>query len=141
MCGLDRGRGILRLRAPPKMARTPASRLRPPPCSTLLPPQWALEMPVPPSVEFRALTPAALELDPGSGNRMPLTPEVFLDMDVDYRPLTGSWANIVAQEERTAAAAAAAAMSTIVMPSNIPPLVQPTTAPTPCWLRHQRRCR
>jgi len=82
-----------------------------------------------PTVEYRALTPTILEQDPEQGNRLPLTPEVFQDMD--YRPLTGSWANIVAREEQEQAAAAAAAMSTIVVPPNVPPLVQPTTAPTP----------
>jgi len=39
---------------------------------------------------------------------MPLTPDVFQDADVDYRPLTGSWGDIVEREERAAAAAAAA---------------------------------
>jgi len=116
-----RGRGILRLPAPPKVARTPASRRRPPVCGTLPPPaQWAIQVPEPPVVEYRALTPTILEPEPEQGNRLPLTPEVF--QDVDYRPLTSSWANIVARE--------AAAMSTLVVPPNEPSLVQPITAPT-----------
>ena len=86
-------------------------------------------MPEPPTVEYRALTQTVLEQDPEQGNRWPLMPEVFQDMD--YRPLTGSWADIVAREEQEQAAAAAAAMSTIVMPSNLPSFVQPTTASTP----------
>ena len=125
-----RGRGILRLPAPPKLARTPASRRRPPVCGTLLPPtQWAIQVPEPPVVEYRALTPTILEQEPEQGNRLLLTPEVF--QDVDYRPLTGSWADIVAWEEQEQAAAAATAMSTLVVPPNEPPLVQPTTTPTP----------
>jgi len=125
-----RGRGILRLPAPPKLARMPASRRRPPVCGTLPPPaQWALQVPEPPVVEYRALTPIGLEQDPEQGNRLPLTPEGL--QDVDYRPLTGSCADIVAREEQEQAAAAAAAMSTLVVPPNVPSLVQPTTAPTP----------
>jgi len=125
-----RGRGILRLPAPLKLARTPASRHRPPPCGTLPPlPSWTIQVPEPPVVEYRALTPVILEQDPEQGNRMPLTPDVF--QDVDYRPLTSLWADIVDQEEQAAAAAATAAMSTIIVPPNVPPLVQPTTAPTP----------
>ena len=50
---------------------------------------------------------------------------------MDYRPLTGSWADIVAREEQEQAAAAAAAMATLVVPPNVPVLVRPTTAPTP----------
>jgi len=80
-------------------------------------------------VEYRALTPTGLESEPDPGNCLPLTPEAF--QDVDYRPLTGSWADIVAREEQEQAAAAAAAMATLVVPPNVPALVQPTTAPTP----------
>ena len=50
---------------------------------------------------------------------------------MDYRPLTGSWADIVAREEQEQAAAAAAAMSTLIVPPNESQLVQPMTAPTP----------
>ena len=125
-----RGRGILRLPAPPKLARTPASRRRPSVCGTLLPPtQWAIQVSETPVVEYRALTPTGLESVPDPGNHLPLTPEAF--QDVDYRPLTGSWADIVAREEQEQAAAAAAAMATLVVPPNMPTLVQPTTAPTP----------
>ena len=122
-----RGRGILRLPAPPKLARTPASRRRPPPCGTLPPPPtWAIQVPEPPIVEYRALTPTtSLEVELEQGNRLPLTPDTLQDMD--YRPLTGSWADIVAQEEQAAAAAAAASMSTLVVPPNVPTLVQPMT--------------
>ena len=81
-------------------------------------------------VEYRALTPTVqLETNPEQSNRLPLTPEIF--QDVDYRPLTGSWANVVAREEQEQAAAAAAAMSTLIVPPNEPSLVQPATAPAP----------
>ena len=68
-------------------------------------------------VEYRAPTPTGLEPEPDQGNRLPLTPETFQDMD--YRPLTGSWADIVAREEQEQAAAAAAAMATLVVLSLI----------------------
>jgi len=81
-------------------------------------------------VEYWALTPTVpLDIDPEQGNRLPLTPDTFQDMD--YRPLAGLWADIVAQEEQAAAAAVAAGMSTLVVPPNVPTLVQPTTVPTP----------
>ena len=71
-------------------------------------PQWTIEVPPPVPVEFWAdtliLTIGAQE----QGNRMPLTPDVFQDADVDYRPLIGSWGDIVERKERAAAAAAAA---------------------------------
>jgi len=125
-----RVRGILRLPAPPKLARTPASRRRRPMCGTLPPPtQWAIQVPEPPVVEYRAPTPVVLEPEPEQGNRLPLTPEIF--QDVDYRPLTGTWADIVAREEQEQAAAAAAALTTLVVPPNESQLVQPTTAPMP----------
>jgi len=101
------GRGILRLRAPPKLDRTPATRRRPPPCSIVPLPQWTIEVPPPVPVEFRADTPILTVNAQDQGNRMPLTPDVFQDTDVDYRPLTGTWGDIVEREERAAAAAAA----------------------------------
>jgi len=82
------GRGILRLRAPPKLDRTPASRRRPPPCTIVPLPQWTIEVPPPVPVEFRADTPILTVSAQEQGNRMPLTPDVFQDADVDYRPLT-----------------------------------------------------
>ena len=106
------------------------NRRRPPVCRALPPPtQWAIQAPEAPVVEYHAPTPTGLESEPDQGNRLPLTPEAF--QDVDYRTLTGSWADIVAREEQEQAAAAAAAMATLVVPPNVPVLVQPTTAPTP----------
>ena len=70
-----RGRGILRLPAPLKLARTPASWRRPLPCGTMPPPpSWAIQVPEPPVVEYRALTLTIVsEQEPEQGNRMPLT--------------------------------------------------------------------
>jgi len=97
------GRGILRLRAPPKLARTPASRRRPPPCTVVPLPQWTIE--VPPSI--------------------PLTPDIFQDANVDYRPLTGTWDDIVQREEQAASASALATSVGAAMASSsaeIPPV-------------------
>ena len=102
------GRGILRLCAPPKLDRTPASRRRPPPCTIVPLPQWTTEVPPSVPVEFRADTPILTVSAQEQGNRMPLTPDVFQDADVDYRPLTGSWGDIVEREEREASAFASA---------------------------------
>jgi len=85
------GRGILRLRTPPKLDRTPASRRQPPPCTVVPLPQWTIEVPPPVPVEFRADTPILMVSTQEQGNKMPLTPDVFQDANVDYRPLTGSW--------------------------------------------------
>jgi len=97
--GISRGRGILRLQAPPKVARTPAARRRPPPSCTVPPPPWTFDVPRAPHVEFRAETPAIIDPLPESGNRLPLTPDIYQDADEDLRPLTsGSWADIVDRE-------------------------------------------
>jgi len=101
--GMSGGRGILCLHAPPKSARTPALRRRPPPCSALPLPQWTFTVRDTPIVEFRAETPTVLDPTSEPGNRLPLT-DVFQDTDEDLRPLTGFWAEIIEREEREAAA-------------------------------------
>ena len=89
--GYAAGRGILRLRAPPKLARTPAPRRRPPPCGNLPEPQWVIPVVPTPVVTYRALTPEP-------ENRLPETPEQFADGDEDLRPLEGRWVDIVDRE-------------------------------------------
>jgi len=54
-------RGIMRLMAPLKLARIPAPRRQPPPCSALPKPQWAIVVPPTTSIEFTAPTPPLLE--------------------------------------------------------------------------------
>ena len=116
--GTSRGRGILRLRAPPKVARTPAARRRPLPSRTVPPPPWTFDVPRAPHVEFRAETPTIIDPLPESGNRLPMTPDIYQDADEDLRPLTsGSWVDIVDREERAAAAAAAALPVVTVTPT------------------------
>ena len=77
--GYAAGRGILRLRAPPKLGRVPAPRRRPPPCGNLPEPQWVIPVMPTPMVTYRAQT-----LEPE--NRLPETPEAFADADEDLRP-------------------------------------------------------
>jgi len=81
------GRDILRLRAPPKVARVPAPRRRPPPCSEPSEPQWVLPVPPMTTVEFTAPT---LPLE--DSQLFSLQPEAsqFQDADEDYRPLVES---------------------------------------------------
>jgi len=71
-------------------------------------PKWTIEVPAPIPVEFRAETLIPIEPAQEPTNRLPLTPDLFQDADVDYRPLTGSWADIVAQEEQAASTSAPA---------------------------------
>ena len=121
--GTSRGRGILRLRAPPKVARMPAARRRPPPSSTVLPLPWTFNVPPAPHVEFRAETPMVVDPLPESGNRLPDTPDIYQDVDEDLRPLTsGSWADIVEREERAVVAASMAILPVVT--------VAPTTSVT-----------
>ena len=46
------GRGILRLKAPPKLGRTPAPRRWPPTCADLPVPQWEIRVPTPPPIQY-----------------------------------------------------------------------------------------
>jgi len=110
------GRGILRLRAPPKVARVPAPRRRPPPCSLLPRPAFTIRVSPPPTVEFTAPTPPILE------DSQPFTPSLdssrFQDVD-EPTPLTGTWAEIMEREEAQesdAAAAVSAALATLPAP-------------------------
>jgi len=66
---------------------------------------------------------------PESGNRFPVTPDVYQDADEDLRPLTsGSWADIVEREERAAAAASTATLPVVtVAPTTL--ATSPLTAP------------
>jgi len=118
------GRGILHLRAPPKLARAPASRRQPPPCTVVPLPQWTIEVPAPTPVEFRAETPILSGTAQEPTNRLPLTSDIFQDADVDYWPLTGSWADIVAQVEQAATASASVTSADTIATSTsaeIPP--------------------
>jgi len=114
--GTSRGRGILRLRAPPKVARTPAVRRRPPPSSTVPPPLWTFNVPPAPRIEFRAETPIVIDPLPESGNRLPMTPDIYQDVDEDLRPLTsGSWGDIVEKEEQAAAVASTTTLPVVTV--------------------------
>jgi len=102
---LPKGTGILRLKAPPKVGRDLAPERQPPPVADLPLPQWAIYVPPPPTVEYRAATPpledSQLFASQPESSQVP-------DLDEDYRPLTESWSDIVEQEEQAASAAAAA---------------------------------
>ena len=86
-----------------------------------------IAVPTPPIVEYRAETPEPT-------NRMPETPEVFQDADEDFRPLTGSWVEIMDQEmqEGTAVTSTAPiatwASDTPVAASPVFPTATTTTA-------------
>ena len=110
------GRGILRLRAPLKAACVPASRQRPPPCDSLPKPLFAIQVTPPPTVEFTAPTPPILD------DSQPFTPSLdssqFQDAD-EPTPLTGTWAEIMEQEDAqqsAATAAVSAALATLPAP-------------------------
>lgn len=127
------GRGILHLRTPPKLARTPAPRRRPPPCAELPLLQWAIIVPPAPVVQYRAETPEPV-------NRLPETPEQFADADEDLRPLTRSLVDIMDQEEQagTAVTSTAPVVSWAVGAPTVAATIPPTTtvtsaqgAPTP----------
>ena len=97
------GRGILRLRAPPKLGRTPAPRRRPPPCADLPEPQWAIRVTTPPLVQYRVEAPE-------NANRMPETQDIFRVADEDLRPpASGSWVDIVDREVREGTAVTSSA--------------------------------
>jgi len=101
--GRTRGRRILHLAAPPKMARVSARRE---PAQYFVPPSpWAFEVPPQPSIEFRAETPMVVDTPMEQGNRFPSTPDPFQDTDEDFCPLIASWGDIMEQEDRAAAAA------------------------------------
>jgi len=69
---------------------------RPPPSDELLPPQWVIQVPPTPTVEYRAPTP--LLEDSQLFSSQPESSQ-FTDADEDFRPLTGRWSDIVEQEE------------------------------------------
>ena len=93
-CG--RGRGLLRLPAPPRVMDEPPT------------PRWEIPVPPTPLVTYRAPTPP-LE-DSQLFSSQPESSQ-FADTDEDFRPLTGRWSDIVEEEERATVAAAAAAVS------------------------------
>ena len=126
--GRTRGRGILRLAAPPKVARVSARRE--PAQYFVPPPPWAFEVPPQPSVEFRVETPAVLDTPMEQGNRFPSTPDPFLDTDEDFRPLTVSWGDIMEQEDRAAIAAVPTVMTVPDMPVMTTVVPATTSAPT-----------
>jgi len=90
-------------------------------------PQWVIAVPPLPMVEYRAETP---ELT----NRLPEMPEPFQDADEDLCPLTGSWVEIMDQEERqgtaviSTAPVATWASDTPVAASPVFPTASTTTA-------------
>jgi len=113
---LPKGRGILRLKAPPKVGRDLAPERQPLPVADLPLPQWAIHVPPPPTVEYRAATPpledSQLFASQPESSQVP-------DLDEDYRPLTGLWSDIVEREEQAisaAAAAVSAALATLPEP-------------------------
>jgi len=127
------GHGILRLRAPPKAARVPASRRRPPPCDQSTKLLFAIRVDTPPTVEFTAPTPPILD------DSQPFTPALdssqFQDAD-EPMPLVGTWADIMELEDArqsAAAAAVSAALATIPAPVDAinAAVTTPSEPPTP----------
>ena len=104
------GRSILRLRSPPKAARIPASRRRPPPCDQSSKPLFTIRVETPPTVEFTAPTPPPLE------DSQPFTPSLdssqFQDAD-EPMPLIESWADIMEREDAQQSAPAASVSATL----------------------------
>jgi len=110
-----RGRGLLCLRAPPKMTDEPALGRRPLSMDEPPTPQWEIPVPPTPLVTYRAPTPP-LE-DSQLFSSQPESSQ-FADADEDFRPLTGRWSDIVEEEERAMAATAAvsAVLATLPLP-------------------------
>ena len=104
-----RGRGLLCLPAPPKLGRTPAPGSRSSQYGKLTASQWAIPVPQAPIFEFTASTPP---LEDSQVFTSQSETSQFQDADEDYRPLTGTWGDIVEREEQAAQSAAAAAVST-----------------------------
>jgi len=94
---------------------------QPPPCGDLPRPQWAIAVPPPPRVVYRAETP---EPD----NRLPETPDAFQDADEDLCPLTGSWVEIMDQEMRDGTAVTS--MALLVIWASDAPIVAPPVPST-----------
>jgi len=115
---LPKGRGILRLKAPPKVGRDTTSEHQPPPVADLALPQWAIHVPPPPIVEYRAATPLSSMGDSQLFASQP-EPSQMQNLDEDYRPLVGTWGDIVEQEERAASAAAAVSAALATLPDPV----------------------
>jgi len=113
---LPKGRGILRLKAPPKVGRDLAPERQPPPVADLPLPQWAIYVPPPPTVEYRAATPP---LEDSQLFASQLEFSQVPDLDEDYRPLTRSWGDIVEREEQAASAAAAVSAALATLPEPV----------------------
>jgi len=82
----------------------------------MLAPQLSIPVPLVPTVEFTASTPP---LEDSQLFASQSETSQFQDADEDYRPLTGSWGDIVEQEEQ-ANSAAAAAVSAVLASLPIP---------------------
>ena len=103
-----RGRGLLRLPAPPRVMDEPALGRRHPSVDEPPIPTWEIPVPPAPLVVYRAPTPP-LE-DSQLFSSQPESSQ-FSNADEDFRPLTGRWSDIVEEEERATVAATAAAVS------------------------------
>jgi len=120
---LPKGRGILRLKAPPKVGRDPTPARQPPPVVDLPLPQWAIYVPPPPTSTPPLENSQLFASQPESSQMQSL--------DEDYRPLVGTWGDIVEREEQAASAATAAvsaALATLLEPVAI---INATACETP----------
>jgi len=112
----EKGRGILCLPAPPKVGDWPVAERRPSYHGEMLSSQWSIHVPQAPTVEFTASTPP---LEDSQLFTSQSDTSQFQDADEDYRPLIGTWANIVERQEQASSAAAAAvsaALATLPAP-------------------------
>ena len=87
----------MRLPALPKVGDWPVAEHRPAYHGEMLASQWSIPVPQAPTVEFTASTPP---LEDSQLFASQSETSQFQDADEDYRPLVGSWADIVEREEQ-----------------------------------------